>query len=170
MRHDTASFDPAAYTVDTIDMRTFKSILKFNNLRFTRFSVPHPCLMCDMGPINQMVYDRKKAESAAYVARGEAIPAQLWNETQKLKTELRMYRTHRRMLKVARAALTERKAKMVVGEVMVTRDFVNHHDHLGSHVKCLIWIVEWRTEKDGPLKMLKLRHYCSDNESMSTDA
>ena len=59
---------------------------------------------------------------------------------------------------------------MKVGEVMVTRDFVNHHDHLGHHVKCLIWVVEWRTEEGKPCKLLKLRHYCSGKGSMSTDA
>jgi hypothetical protein len=53
---------------------------------------------------------------------------------------------------------------------MVIRDFVNHHDHRGSHVKCLHWVLMWRTEPGGPLHRLKLRHYCSDTKSLSTDS
>jgi len=53
---------------------------------------------------------------------------------------------------------------------MVVRDFVNHHDHAGAHVKCLHWVMMWRDMKNGPIKRLKLRHYCSDKKSCMTDS
>jgi hypothetical protein len=56
-----------------------------------------------------------------------------------------------------------------VGEIAIIRDFVNHHDHSGAHVKSLIFVLLWRDVLDGPIKLLKITNYCSDAATMSTD-
>jgi hypothetical protein len=67
-------------------------------------------------------------------------------------------------LQTVRKRTTEYLTTMPVGVVTVVRDFVNHHDHDGKHVKCLHWVMQWRDVEGGPLKILKLRHYCDDLE------
>jgi hypothetical protein len=57
-----------------------------------------------------------------------------------------------------------------VGETAIIRDFVNHHDHSGSHVKSLIFVLLRRTVPNGPLRILKITNYCSDKVTMSTDS
>jgi hypothetical protein len=79
------------------------------------------------------------------------------------------YKAHQEHMATARVFAYECRDNMKVGEVFVTRDFVNHYDHSGAHVKCLHWVLQWREEEGGRLELLKVRHYCSD-KSMTTNA
>jgi hypothetical protein len=87
-----------------------------------------------------------------------------------LRVSLRVYRVHLAQLETARVEAKAAEDNLAVGSCLVIRDFVNHHDHGGKHVKCLHWVLAWRDVAGEPLKRLKLRHYCSDKKSMNTDS
>ena len=80
------------------------------------------------------------------------------------------WKLHAEQLEHCRKEADKVRDGLQVGEAHVVRDYVNHHDGEGSHVKCLIWVVQWRDETGGPLRKLKFRHFCSDKDSLSTDA
>ena len=100
----------------------------------------------------------------------QPIPAELDLRCTKLRASLRVYRVHRTQLATSRAEAKKAEDNLTPGTCMVIRDFVNHHDHAGSHVKCLHWVMMWRDAVGEPIKRLKLRHYCSDKKTMSTDS
>ena len=50
-RADAATFDPATYTIEGVKFDAFMQLLDRHKLRFTQFSVPHPCKLCEDGPI-----------------------------------------------------------------------------------------------------------------------
>ena len=168
LKYDT--FDPAAYDIRAPAMRTFRAWLKRKGLRYTRFTVPHPCPLCTDGPTNEVVYAALSKQIDDLVTADLPVPGELTKRCNKLRTALRVYRIHLLQLEASRAAAKKAEDNLVPGEAMVIRDFVNHHDHSGKHVKCLHWVLMWRDEVGEPLKRLKLRHYCSDKKSMSTDS
>ena len=52
---------------------------------------------------------------------------------------------------------------------MVIRDFVNHHDHAGKHVKCLHWVMMWRDAVGEPIKRHHGPHFAS-HETMHNES
>jgi hypothetical protein len=169
-RLTTAAFDPRTYAIHAPCLKTFRKWLDSTELRFTRFSVPHPCPLCEDGPVNEIVYAALSKILVKHAIDGTEVPAELTQRCTKLKTSLRIYRVHVLQLKECRAAAQKAERELAPGTGMVIRDFVNHHDHGGKHVKCLHWVLMWRDKVGEPLKRLKLRHYCSDTKSMSTDS
>jgi hypothetical protein len=55
-RLKTAAFDPGTYPIHAPTLAAFRKWLDSTELRFTRFSVPHPCPLCEAGPVNEIVY------------------------------------------------------------------------------------------------------------------
>ena len=165
-------FDPAQYHINGISFKTFLSVLASHDppLRWTRYSSPHPCPLCDEGPVHVVVLDELEKEKIALVKEGKEIPQQLTQRLRKLAKKKAEYLLHKEQLLTARAQANKVRDNLAVGEVGVTRDFVNHHDHRGAHVKCLHFVLQWRDKEGAPLKLLKLRTYCSDVKSMSTDS
>jgi hypothetical protein len=163
-------FVPAEYTIKAPSLEMFRTWLESEGLRFTRFSVPHPCPLCTQGPVNEAVFVNLSTQAAEMKTANEPIPLELSQRLTKLRTDIRIYRIHLRQLEAARSEAKKAEDGLVPGECMVIRDFVNHHDHSGKHVKCLHWVMMWRGKADEPIKRLKLRHYCSDPASMNTDS
>jgi hypothetical protein len=164
------SFNPAEYTIQAPTLRTFRAWLKRKKLRFTRFSVPHPCPLCTDGPTDEVVFLALSKQVEALRSAGSPIPGELHQRWTKLRKSLRIYRVHLTQLTSARAEAKQAEDDLLPGTCMVIRDFVNHHDHSGQHVKCLHWVVMWRDKVGEPLKRLKLRHYCSNKKNMNTDS
>ena len=169
-RLNVATFDPATYTIIAPQLRSFRKWLVAEGLRYTRFSVPHPCPLCTKGPTDEVVFVAVNLEISTLVAAGSPVPAELSQKSNTLRKSLTMYRLHLQQLAKARAEAKKTEDNLKPGECMVIRDFVNHHDHGGKHVKCLHWVLMWRETVGGPIFRLKLRHYCSDKRSMSTDS
>ena len=170
MRLKQEDFNPAFYSVRAPQLATFRLWLQKNKLRFSRFAVPHPCPLCTSGPTDEVVYTALKKEIEDLHIANRTVPPELAQRAQKLRKSLRIYRVHLTQLATARAEAQKAEDELPVGSCMVIRDFVNHHDHSGKHVKCLHWVLMWRDKEGDPLHRLKLRHYCSDKNSMSTDS
>ena len=163
-------FDPSTYTIKAPTLKTFRLWLGKQQLRFTRFSVPHPCPLCTSGPTDEVVYKELSKQMEDLVTAGLPVPKELQQRCTKLRKALRIYRVHIRQLTTARAEAKQAEDDLLPGTCMVIRDFVNHHDHSGKHVKCLHWVLMWRDKIGEPIKRLKLRHYCSNMGSMNTDS
>ena len=54
------AFDPAQYEIKPVVFDTFLSVLKDKKLRFTKFSSPHPCRICEQGPVNVAVLESRE--------------------------------------------------------------------------------------------------------------
>jgi hypothetical protein len=169
-REGAATFHPATYEIVAPTLETFRAWLTFNKLRFTCISTPHPCPLCTVGPTNELVFLALQDKLVALKAAGEPVPPEVIQEMAVLRRSLRIYRIHVLQLETARAAAQRAEENLLPGEAMIIRDFVNHHDHGGAHVKCLIWVVIWRDVDGEPLKRLKLRHYCSNAANMNCDS
>lgn len=166
------AWDPRKYIVTPHCRATFRAFLKRKKLRYTRFKIPHPCPLCTDGPTHELLLPELNKQLVKHRLDYPDDPRnpELEQRIMKLKQKLKLYRLHLQQLACARANVAKKAADLKPNEVMVTRDFVNHHDSSGKHVKCLIWVVQWRDNVGEPLKLLKLRHYCSDGDSMSTDS
>jgi hypothetical protein len=164
------TFKPAEYFIEAPRLKTFRTWLIKKGLRYTRFTVPHPCPLCNQGPTDEVVFAALKKQMDDLAIAQKPIPAELTKRCSKLRASLRIYRVHRAQLATARAEAKEAEDNLAPGTCMVIRDFVNHHDHAGAHVKCLHWVLMWRDKVGEPIKRLKLRHYCSDAKTCSTDS
>jgi hypothetical protein len=87
-----------------------------------------------------------------------------------MQAQVTEYYLHMDQLKNARQEAYRVRDNMRVGEAFVTRDYVNHYDCTGAHVKCLIWVVQWKEQEGEQLRLMKIRNFCSDKNSCSTDA
>jgi hypothetical protein len=112
--------------------------------------------------------DTKLAQMFANGEQGSEAYKETKKDRDTHQDHLIEYKSHLEHMDTARVYAYECRDNMKVGEVFVTRDFVNHYDHSGAHVKCLHWVLQWREEEGGNLELLKVRHYCSD-KSMSTN-
>jgi hypothetical protein len=171
-RKTESTFDPSRYTISAPCQQTFLKFLQNQEpvLRYTRFSSPHPCPLCEEGPLNTVVFTELMQQKVDLKKKSLPIPEQLQTQLTQLQKKVDLYKVHEKQLATSRAAVNAKLASLVVGEVVVTRDFVNHYDHAGQHVKCLHFVLQWRAEAGGPLKLLKLRSYCSDADTMSCDS
>jgi hypothetical protein len=169
-RLTAAAFDPCTHDLCAPTMKRLRTWLKDEGHRYTRYTVPHPCELCTEGPANELVFNALYAKLVQMKTDDIEPPGELIKKCNQLRAKLRLYRIHMQQLKECRAAVKVEEDKMMPGTCMVIRDFVNHHDHSGSHVKCLHWVLMWRDAPGEPLRRLKLRHYCSDTKSLSTDS
>jgi hypothetical protein len=171
-RKTESTFDPSRYIIRAPCQKTFLNFLEKQTpvLRYTRFSSPHPCPLCDEGPLNTIVFAELMQQKVDLKKNSQPIPEQLQTQLTQLQKKVDLYKVHEKQLATSRAVVNAKLASLLVGEVVVTRDFVNHYDHAGQHVKCLHFVLQWREEAGGPLKLLKLRSYCSDADTMSCDS
>jgi hypothetical protein len=168
-REPNAAFDPATYAVEGVTGAAFRLFLVRHNLRYTHFAMPHPCPLCDNGDTDTLVYNALLAERAECRKDSLPWPGEKEQSLKEFKLKVKLYRLHVKQLEVGRKETKKLENNLKVGECMVIRDFVNHHDHGGSHVKCLHWVLMWRDVAGADVKILKLRHYCSDPDTMMTD-
>jgi hypothetical protein len=164
------SFDPSKFDVRGVGLKGLKSFLKRASLRYTSFSMPHPCPKCDDGETWEAQLKVLAAEKTAAAIATTPWTGEKAKKLSDLMRKVKEYRLHLDQLATGRKETKILEEKLLPGEVIIIRDFVNHHDHSGKHVKCLHWVVMWRDVIGQPLKHLKLRHYCSDGESMMTDS
>ena len=158
------------YKIRGVRYETFLDVLACNKLRWTKFVSPKLCPLCESGPIDSVVLDELEKDVVQMTKEKKPIPDKITQELRQLRKKVNNYRLHEEQLRTARAEANKKRDAMVPGEVGVTRDFVNHHDHAGAHVKCLHFVLQWREEEDEPLRLLKLRTYCSDAKTCSTDS
>ena len=170
MRKGIIQFDPLEYEVIGLGMRPFEAYLKRANLRYTTFSTPHRCPLCQNGESWTLQHEELTRMKTKAGLEGEVFSAKRLKHLNDLETKVKNYKLHKAQLEVCRAEVKALEDGLVPGQAIVIRDYVNHHDHSGGHVKCLHWVVMWRTKPNGDLQHLKLRHYCSDKESCMTDA
>ena len=130
-------FDPLAYEIRAPLLKTFRKWLIKKGLRYTRFTVPHPCPLCNAGPTDEAVYIALNKQVEDLALQQKPISPDITARMTKLRKSLRIYRLHRIQLAHARAEAKETEDNLEPGTCMVIRDFVNHHDHAGKHVKCL---------------------------------
>jgi hypothetical protein len=167
---NATTFQPLLHTVKPCGFSTFKNFLEKEKCRFTTHEKPHPCTICDNGPIQELALPPLQDEAKRFTQEGEAIPPELRKKITLLNTQLKVYRLHIAQLETGRREINAQLEALAVGEALVLRDFVNHYDLTGKKINCLHWVVQWRTEDGGPLHLLKLRHYCSDKDSQSCSA
>ena len=164
------AFDPAQYEIRPVVFDTFLTVLKDKKLRFTKFSSPHPCRICEQGPVNVAVLESREKEQKQLKIDKNEVPKTLIADIRALGKLVKVWETHKAQLATGRLSAKKQRDAMPVGWVSVVRDYVNHHDHTGSHVKCLVFVLQWRETEGGPLKILKIRNFCSDKKTMSTDS
>jgi hypothetical protein len=169
-RLTASEFDPTTYEVTAPTLDAFRNWLAWKGYRYTRYTVPHPCPLCDAGPVDELVFAELRLRETALRTANEPVPGELAQRITNLRTKNRLYRVHLDQLRECRAAVQKAEKELKPGTAMIIRDFVNHHDHGGKHVKCLHWVLTWRDEEDGTLRRLKLRHYCSDVGTQSCDS
>jgi len=71
------------------------------------------------------------------------IPQDLEGRIHALDKKCRMFALHKEQLRTQRAEVTKRTEALRPGQAIVIRDFVNHYDHSGGQVKCLIFVVSF---------------------------
>jgi hypothetical protein len=169
-RLTASAFDPTKYEVTAPTMPAFREWLKWRGYRYTRYTVPHPCPLCDAGPVDELVFAELRIQETALKLANEPVPGELAQRITNLRKKNRLYRVHLDQLRECRAAVQKTEKELTPGTAMIIRDFVNHHDHGGKHVKCLHWVLTWRDKDTGELRRLKLRHYCSDKDTLSCDS
>ena len=161
-------FDPLTYDIRMTGMQEFIALVKRHGFKFTRFTSPKRCPICSEGPLESAMYENLMKQVGL-------VPSMKPEELQIYRKELEKYRKatmifelHKKQREVCRAATQDLDMKLKAGESWIVRDFVNHHDHAGEHVKCLHWVIRWRDVDNEPIKMIKVRIYCS-SKSMATD-
>jgi hypothetical protein len=164
------TFLPTGHEVRPCDFGTFKDFLKRRNCRFTTHEKAHPCNLCEEGPLLELALPVLTTRAAYFTALDQEVPPQLRQQIRTTTTKLSVYRLHKAQLETGRRELNKRATNLLPGEAVILRDFVNHHDLTGKKINCLHWVIQWRTSIGGPLLLLKLRHYCSDNMSQSCSA
>ena len=50
-----SKFDPLNYEIRGVKFSEFLSFLEDSRLRYTKFTSPHPCPLCDDGPTDEIV-------------------------------------------------------------------------------------------------------------------
>jgi len=154
---------------------TFLKVIDRAGCKWTKFTAIHPCDLCDNYEFWQRRFEAVTALLASKVeANGNFDDSSedvrtLIQSKKRFHGKLDECRLHILQLVACRAQAEKMRENMPPGHVFVTRDYVNHHDHGGAHVKCLHLVLQWRETAGAPLKLLKIRNYCSDPDSMKTD-
>jgi hypothetical protein len=165
------SFDPFTYHIIPPNFKAFLGFLERKKLKYTHYVSRRHCNKCNQGQLAAKMIELEDTKLAQMAHTGKG-GSQAFKDTKKsrdmYKDHLTEYTAHLEHMDTARVYAYECRDEMKVGEVFVTRDFVNHYDHAGNHVKCLHWVLQWREEEGGSLQLLKVRHYCSD-VSMTTN-
>lgn len=165
------SFDPLTYHIKPPTFTMFLEFLKRKNLKYTHYVSRRHCAKCNQGQLAAKMIELEDKKLAQMALNGKE-GSQAFKDTKKDRDthqdHLTEYKLHLEHMDTARVYAYECRDNMKVGEVFVTRDFVNHYDHSGAHVKCLHWVLQWREKEGGNLELLKVRHYCSD-KSMKTN-
>ena len=169
-RMTIGSFDHTRYTYRVPALETFTRYLKSQGLTYTSYASPHPCHLCDKGPVNMAALENMKKQRIESTEKGMMFSSEKISRMVLLNKKVQEYLLHKDQLKHCREYTKKITAGLKVGEVAVVRDYVNHHDHSGAHVKCLHYVLQWREKEGGELQLLKIRTYCSDPKSCSTDS
>jgi hypothetical protein len=147
---------------------SFTSLIKSTGYRWSRFVYPKRCPTCAHGPVHQAVYYRMHQK----LAEAEKMPAAdreaFDTKYAHYATLFNLFRLHKEQRRTCRKATQLLDRNLKAGEGWLVRDFVNHFDGEGEHVKCLHWVLRWRDNDGYPIQMLKLRNYCSDKDTMRT--
>jgi hypothetical protein len=165
------SFDPFTYHIKPPTFTAFLGFLKSKKLKYTHYVSRRHCTKCNQGQLAAKMIELEDTNLAQIAAKG-GKGTQAFKEAKKnrdtYQDHLTEYTSHLEHMDTARVHAYKCRDNMKVGEVFVTRDYVNHYDHSGAHVKCLHWVMQWREVEGGSLELLKVRHYCSDR-SMKTN-
>ena len=84
---------------------------------------------------------------------------QLLTDLRNLRRKVTDYEIHCKQYENQRSRNSKVEQSMPVGEVGVTRDFVNDHAEDGSKVADLVLVCKWRTHGGGELHTLNLHHF-----------
>jgi hypothetical protein len=165
------NFDPHTYHIKPPTFSAYIDFLNRTKLRYTHYVSRRHCSKCNEGQLAGKLMKLEDTKLAEMTEKGEQT-SEAYKDSKKRRDtyqdQLIEYTSHLEHMETARAYAYKVRDSMKVGEVFVTRDFVNHYDHSGSHVKCLHWVLQWREKEGGPFELLKVRHYCSD-KSMTTN-
>jgi hypothetical protein len=71
------AFDPLTHIITTPNFPKFKAWLKREGLRYTMYSVPHPCPLCTNGPTDEAVLTTHLRTRASLEEKGQPVPAEL---------------------------------------------------------------------------------------------
>ena len=164
------TFRPESCYIRAPHFRTFKKYLKANKFHYSQNTSPKYCPICKKGPVNEVLLASMLATRDKATKAGQKLDAQEDKLLEKLRLKVAELELHKAQLVEARKVAYEIRDYMKVGEVFVTRDYVNHNDHEGGHVKSLILVLQWRDKDGGPMLLKKIRNFCSDPKTCSTDA
>jgi hypothetical protein len=167
---DMNTFVEQSHHVLPPDFRVFKKFLKDQGHRYTIKEKAHPCDICESGPILEISVPALTRRAAVFTTDNKEVPQELRKLIRQQTKRLDFYALHKAQFAVGRRNVTEREASLLVGEALIFRDYVNHHDLTGWKINCLHWVIRWRSYPGGPLNLLKIRHYCSDKMSQSCSA
>jgi hypothetical protein len=162
-------FEAEKFYVKAPDFAVFVKHLKDTKQHFSRNTSPKYCPVCKSGPIYTVQLKHLLAKQDKTLAAGDKLSDVQDQELEKMSNKVAKFDMHKAQLIHSRTEAYAIRDAMTPGQVFVTRDYVNHHDHAGEHVKCLILVLQWRASTNGPLLLLKIRNFCSDKATRSTD-
>jgi len=138
-----ANFDPSKYKIKVPDFDHMLEYLKEKGCRYTKAVYPHPCPLCKDGRTNEIVLEHLLNKAGDLKLNKQMIPQDLEGRIHALDKKCRMFALHKEQLRTQRAEVTKRTEALRPGQAIVIRDFVNHYDHSGGQVKCLIFVVSF---------------------------
>lgn len=107
----------------------------------------------------------RKDESSAVEAHQSAL-----YESRQLEVDKGKYIRHIEQFATARAVVKRIEERLIPGECLMYRDFVNQYTCTGSKMKNLVLVVKWRDVEDGELQGIKFNNFCADANTNSADA
>ena len=129
------NFDPSKYHIKPPTFESFLEFLKSKKLKYTLYVSRRHCNKCKQGQLAAKLMELEDTKLAKMTVEGKT-KTEAYNESKKSRDTYQdqhtEYTSHLEHMTTARVYAYECRDNMKVGEVFVTRDFVNHYDHTGA--------------------------------------
>jgi hypothetical protein len=168
-----ATWNPDAFpSIKPIDPAHFWKVLDRRKVRWTFNINETVCESHQNGP-GQVAAHKKLTEQIADLmldgvdATNPKMRA-LVREQDIMKAHVDLYNIHLEQFQKCRPYIKDLESRLVPGQCVVYRDFVNQHNHLGNKVVNLILTKLWRDKIDGEVKVLKIHNVITDKATKGT--
>jgi hypothetical protein len=148
-------------------MDKYKALLTVLGQSYSRLVYAKRCPICYSGPKYEAKYFEFHSTLLKYKLLQPTEREAFDKEYDFTSRKYAEFRLHKDQRAVCRKATQELDSNLKAGEGWVVRDFVNHFDGAGKHVKCLHWVLRYRDKDEEPIKMVKMRNWCSDKRTCS---
>jgi hypothetical protein len=124
-------FDPEKHYVKAPDFAVFVKHLADTKQHFSQNTSPKYCPVCKSGPVYTVQLKHLLAKQVKKIAAGDMLSAAQDQELEIMSKKVSKFEMHKAQLIHSRKEAYAIRDAMTPGQVFVTRDYVNHHDHAG---------------------------------------